>query len=446
MHAAHIKRNTQGTSNEISFSVLDAAKNALDEGRDRPTEQARWFGRINLFTLPLGRKKPPSTPKKDERMALLGGSSSATHIPLGMRSASKSIEDAKSSSSTDSPAAASSLSDSIPKSIPFERAPRSSGRTSQEEIAWRKGRRRRSRIIAGTTTAVIVAALVVAGVWFLYDDTMRYQQNTEQLRFSAEKLGSTDELLLALDDSLSDPMGDKAGEFSLERRDDVRQAMTALDEAESTASQAMQGLRETREREAADALMMGSSARKTMFEKGMEILAAAQATAQPYEQLVKAWQQVVEADDAARDAASLAAQGSQDVIARSSDLSRQAMDLFQQSYTAIESLSQQNTDVDLDEYLSYIDKRIEALGYAIASNDALLERDTAKAVQQNDAYNQADRDAAEIAASFPTDPGQPFLDALESDTADQVESYEAARSQASSSDAFLRDYLGSSAK
>ncbi len=28
--AAHIKRNTEGTSNEISFSVLDAAKNSLD--------------------------------------------------------------------------------------------------------------------------------------------------------------------------------------------------------------------------------------------------------------------------------------------------------------------------------------------------------------------------------------------------------------------------------
>lgn len=40
--AAHIKRNTEGTSNEISFSVLDAAKNSLDgEGGSSPFEIGR---------------------------------------------------------------------------------------------------------------------------------------------------------------------------------------------------------------------------------------------------------------------------------------------------------------------------------------------------------------------------------------------------------------------
>ena len=62
--AAHIKRNTEGTSNEISFSVLDAAKNSLDgEGSSSP------FGTISLFTLP-GKKKHISTPSKDEGLAL----------------------------------------------------------------------------------------------------------------------------------------------------------------------------------------------------------------------------------------------------------------------------------------------------------------------------------------------------------------------------------------
>mgnify|MGYP007060498047 CR=1 FL=1 len=62
--AAHIKRNTEGTSNEISFSVLDAAKNSLDgEGGSSA------FGTISLFTLP-GKKKHISTPSKDEGLAL----------------------------------------------------------------------------------------------------------------------------------------------------------------------------------------------------------------------------------------------------------------------------------------------------------------------------------------------------------------------------------------
>ena len=52
--AAHIKRHTRGTSNEISFSVLDAAKNAL-EGDDDGLKHRP--GRISLFTLPGKREK-----------------------------------------------------------------------------------------------------------------------------------------------------------------------------------------------------------------------------------------------------------------------------------------------------------------------------------------------------------------------------------------------------
>ncbi|MFR9259562.1 MAG: hypothetical protein ACLVMH_11790 [Christensenellales bacterium] len=60
--AAHIKRHTRGTSNEISFSVLDAAKNAL-EGDDDGLKHRP--GRISLFTLPGKRKKPAPTPTKE---------------------------------------------------------------------------------------------------------------------------------------------------------------------------------------------------------------------------------------------------------------------------------------------------------------------------------------------------------------------------------------------
>ena len=101
--------------------------------------------------------------------------------------------------------------------------------------------------------------------------------------------------------------------------------------------------------------------------------------------------------------------------------------------------------MDLSAQIAYLDKRIEALGYAVASNDALLARDTAAAVEQNDAYNAADKEAASLAAALPIDPGQPVLDALEERLADPIEAYEAARGQASTSDAFLRDYFSRSA-
>ncbi|WP_206214581.1 hypothetical protein [Adlercreutzia sp. ZJ242] len=72
--AAHIKHHTKGTSNEISFSVLDAAK-AAKEGEARASEpKARLprLGSIPLFT--LGRvKKPVATPVKERGLHLSTG-------------------------------------------------------------------------------------------------------------------------------------------------------------------------------------------------------------------------------------------------------------------------------------------------------------------------------------------------------------------------------------
>ena len=72
--AAHIKRHTVGTSNEISFSVLDAAKNELegDVGKDAASRPSR-FGHISLFTLPLRRKKNIATPTKERGLLLSSG-------------------------------------------------------------------------------------------------------------------------------------------------------------------------------------------------------------------------------------------------------------------------------------------------------------------------------------------------------------------------------------
>ncbi len=71
--AAHIKKHTRGTSNEISFSVLDAAKNALDGDANDKQKHAPFSGRISLFTLPGRRKKPAGTPTKERGLPLSTG-------------------------------------------------------------------------------------------------------------------------------------------------------------------------------------------------------------------------------------------------------------------------------------------------------------------------------------------------------------------------------------
>lgn len=448
-HAAHVKKSTRGTSNELSFSVLDAARNALDDGKDPSSDQARGFGRIRLFTLPIGRRKPPATPKKDELAALMGGSSPVPSSTSSTPSPVKPVESDKPSSE----APAVPLPQAEPKAPKpaqpspsrFERAPRSTGRTSEEEIAWRKARRRKGKILAGVLCAVIIVALAGAGLLYLYQDNVRYQQNTQLLQESADALTSTDEFLLALDDALKDPLGDQAETFFNDRQGDLASIGSSLQLAESKADEAMQGLRETVEREAADALMATSAARQTLVDQGWRILEDSVGMKSLYERVGEAWQQTGEADSLAREAAQLAGENSQEAITRSTELSNEASSLFSDVRTTMEALAQEDAEVDLSAQIAYLDKRIEALGYAVASNDALLARDTAAAVEQNDAYNAADKEAASLAAALPIDPGQPVLDALEERLADPIEAYEAARGQASTSDAFLRDYFSRSA-
>lgn len=448
-HAAHVKKSTRGTSNELSFSVLDAARNALDDGKDPSSDQARGFGRIRLFTLPIGRRKPPATPRKDELAALMGGSSPVPSSTSSTPSLVKPVESDKPSSE----APAVPLPQAEPKAPKpaqpspsrFERAPRSTGRTSEEEIAWRKARRRKGKILAGVLCAVIIVALAGAGLLYLYQDNVRYQQNTQLLQESADALTSTDEFLLALDDALRDPLGDQAETFFNDRQGDLASIDSSLQLAESKADEAMQGLRETVEREAADALMATSAARQTLVDQGWRILEDSVGMKSLYERVGEAWQQTGEADSLARAAAQLAGENSQEAITRSTELSNEASSLFSDVRATMEVLAQEDAEVDLSAQIAYLDKRIEALGYAVASNDALLARDTAAAVEQNDAYNAADKEAASLAAALPIDPGQPVLDALEERLADPIEAYEAARGQASTSDAFLRDYFSRSA-
>ena len=302
-HAAHVKKSTRGTSNELSFSVLDAARNALDDGKDPSSDQARGFGRIRLFTLPIGRRKPPATPKKDELAALMGGSSPVPSSASSTPSLVKPVESDKPSSEVPAvplPQAEPKVpKPAQPSPSRFERAPRSTGRTSEEEIAWRKARRRKGKILAGILCAVIIVALAGAGLFYLYQDNVRYQQNTQLLQESADALTSTDEFLLALDDALQDPLGDQAETFFNDRLGDLASIDSSLQLAESKADEAMQGLRETVEREAADALMATSAARQTLVDQGWKILEDSVGMKSLYERVGEAWQQTGEADSLA---------------------------------------------------------------------------------------------------------------------------------------------------
>ena len=425
--AAHIKRNTEGTSNEISFSVLDAAKNSLDgEGNSSP------FGTIFLFTL-SGKRKSISTPSKDEGLALTQRevSPSSARSQNRFERRQRRLEQKRVSG-----AARGSHSAREPRSF-------------DAEVASRKRARKRGRLIV--SFALTVALLAVAGglTWWGFGTYQDQQTYKGVLSSAISELSGNDELLAEID-VVVDLANSDVTSLSLDDALDVQKKVqdgksTCIDELDA-AEEAVGQVAINNSSDASntpDSKVVDTiTARRQMLISGAAIIDDTVSVLQARQEATKGWQLVLAADGLAREAADIASSATSADMQASTEKSQQAIESFSKAKTALQNAEQLFPQLDLSAYMSYIDKRLEAQGYAIESNDALINRDTQAATEHNDAYNNAEKQAGELAEKLPEDPDELVVDAFNSKTASSREMYENARSQAQSADAFIRDYLG----
>ena len=419
--AAHIKRHTKGTSNEISFSVLDAAKNALDGEDSGGSGHAPHFGGISLFTLPGRRKKPAGTPTKEKGLPLPGG---------GFASAE----------STETPVRKESLP---PVQVG---KPAKQKRTPEEEIARRKARRRLSKFLAASVVVVLTAGLLAAGGLYLYHDHQRQQSNVSKLDQALGLVKQADETLTAMNAVVEDPFGGDSKNTITTVQDNLDASMRLLDQADVQARAASVDLRNSKEKEAANQTVAAISARRALVEAGSQLLNTAQVAEEAATQADAAWDQVLAADSLARNAAKLVTETTAENVQASKDKTNEALSMFQTASQTLANAQAIYPEADLAPVDAYIAKRIESLGYAIASDDAILARNKEAAAAQNDAYNVADGEAVAMAKDLPNLPSSIVFEAFEQATADLAQSYSTARSQAASADSFIRDYLGTDGK
>ena len=452
--AAHIKRHTVGTSNEISFSVLDAAKNELegDVGKDAAARPSR-FGHVSLFTLPLRRKKSIATPTKERGLLLSSGEFASAENPTPASSlgtvdvgSPKSDVGGPTTVPTGAPRKTAAAGSAAPAAGAPAPVPSKLVRSPEEEIALRKARRRLHRMLAATLVVVVGLCLAGAGGWYLYQDHQRHLHQVAQLDEALDLIREADETVVALDGIVANPLD--AG--SLAQADSVLAklpaALAQLEEADAAARRVSVDLRESEDKEAANQTVAATGARTALIESGRQIVEQAQRADEAARAVREAWQRVVEADALARDAAALVADTTAEHVTASKDKTNAAVGAFADAQAALEALDSAYADVDLASPLDYVAKRIEAMGYALASDDAFLTKNKEEAVAQNDAYNRADAEAATLAAGLPDDVAQLVFDAYDQATGTLFETYSTARSQAGAADAFLRDYLGTTSK
>ena len=442
--AAHIKKHTRGTSNEISFSVLDAAKDALDGGADDKQKHAPLFGRIALFTLPGRRKKPAPTPTKERGLPL----STGDFVSVDDASPASAITTVKPvSRETNQPVKSSaSLTVPVEKVVPAPAQPAKPKRSPEEEIARRKARRRLSKVLAVSAIVIITVGLLAVGGTYLYHDYQTQRGHVAVLDDALNLVGDTDSTLIGMQEIVSDPFQDRGNETRAKIQTELGVVDEKLQQADKKAREVSLELTNARDKEAANQTVIAVSARRTMIEQGQMLMDAATEAQNAYERIDEAWSTLLEADELARQAAQLVVDTTVENVEASKTKTNDALKAFDTALSAFADMQTEYPPVDLAPYIDYVQKRQESLGYALASDDAFLAKNKEEAVAQNNAYNIADAEAATLAKMLPKDPAIIVDEAFKNEIAEASKAFSTACLQAGSADAFIHDYLGAESK
>lgn len=378
----HIKEHTEGTSNEISFSVLDAYSKQANGGKER--SHTFW--------------PEPGTSANRSRS----------------RGGKKDVSRETSNASYD----------------------------PEQEIARRKRNRRIRRVLSGVAGTFLLIAVAIGVGWYVLKDHQGQVDTRTMLVDSVANIAETDHDILALDDLLKQSVNETTVDQMKTLQESIPAAVKKLDHAAQEASPLVERFHANKDKEAAGQAVNAATARKEMFEQGTRIMNEAMSTYELAAQLDEAWNSVLNADTMARTAAELVEKTTDENVQNATQQTNEALAELNDAAAAFQEAQQQKADIDVQPYLDYIAVRTEALQYALLSNDAILVQDRQTAEENNRLYNEKDAEAATLAARLPESPTEQLYAQYDDVTAGLFDAYNGARETASSADSFLRGYLG----
>ena len=313
-------------------------------------------------------------------------------------------------------------------------------------MARRKARRRLSKLVAVAAIALITGAVAVAGGGYLYHDYQQYQGGIKSLNDTLKLVAETDEAIKGLDDFVADPFAAGSRAACKDLKSSLPEIEEKLAQADERARALSVSLRESQGKEAAHQAVATISARNTLVDQGYQIIDAADRAYDAIDQARKAWDVLLSADALARESSELVKDTTPENVQASMAKANESLEAFEEAEASFAESSSLYPAADFAAFSDYIAKRKEALGHALASDEAILAKDKDAATEHNDAYNAADAEAAERAKGLPDDPSSPVVDAFEAEAEEFEKAYSTARLQAGAADAFIRDYLGTEIK
>ena len=294
-HAAHIKQHTVGTSNELSFSVLDAAKSRADaEDGKGPSSQATSFGRVSMFSLPTGarRKKRVTTPTQDNVLPLSTGETIVTPAG-GSAKADQGTFQVKinrgASGQAGGLALGGPLGGAVASGGTLGKALGQAYGSPEVEIERRKSRRRRRRTV--TVLLGVAVALVALGAvgYFLYTGIMNQQYQVDLLKQALAQIEQVDQTVVPID-GLVDQAGEEIDPDTVNGLlAAIPDAYSLLDSAQGMATRAGQNMRGASDKNAADQAVQTIAARRSMLDAAKTLLQADLDAYDATQGLTQAW-------------------------------------------------------------------------------------------------------------------------------------------------------------
>lgn len=413
-HALHIKSHTHGSSNEISFSVLDAAREARDAAeRDRRDGPAA--GKVPLFTLGNGRK-PHATPTKGQSIV-------------------------------------------IPEGVPRQR---SSAAALASSAAAEVDRRAFRVIPVVVVVCVLLALALTVGQTLL---SMRTQQDglRGSLNENISIITNCDKTLIPFDTLVMEqydesrlspsaigsksPSFDDLAEGYRQVVADIAPARAQLEESMAAIESLQPTLTDNDAKEAASQAITAARARLSMLDGGVAIIEQSLMATEAFVDARDGWRAVIDADAAAREATALLETMSEESVRASMEKTGEALARLNEAQELFSAAQGDYPGLDLALFDSYVAKRIEAQQAALSADQAYLDRDKEALAQENERYNDLEAEAAQMAQDLgDDDPEQIVAARFYASIEEYVSSYEAERLKAGNADTFLRDYLGKSAE
>ena len=452
MRSLHLKKNTAGTSNEISFSVLDAKKMHQETGTS--PKKGNPLGKIALFSLP-GTKKVKGAPTQEEGLPLASGefaSAAAEHDPTGtVTLGSNAISGGTSSSGFTEGFEGSVAQGSSGSLAKTEKRAKGSASFSADANDTPEKRRHKAKVfrrIGAVGLACGIIAAAAFGVYSLahgaYENYLINQSYQQVLTSSLAEVVEADEILSDMDASFSDMLGDASLSAMKEVQKQLPFASQHLDNAEALVKRVQSSLSDEQDIQAAQNTLEAIETRRSMITLGESMISEALSVASQGERLTAAWNELLDADKQVRQIVSAFSALDADSVEKTKQEAEQAKDVFTQiknSFLNIKKESANNADLVVSSYSAYIELRIEALEHLIASCEALQAEDIDLATTESNEYNSCDSRAVAQANTFPADITSVATDSFFEQVDTFEQQYDELLVKAASLDTALREYL-----